>query len=89
MVFMRDLLICKVNGVGRVFECELLEIGVKICGDFYIYWEYFFELFGEKIFEFFINIYLGLGWICIQFVEEYECKSVGIESIFYEMLDLE
>lgn len=89
MAFMRDLPTRKVNGVGRVLERELLEIGVKTCGDLYTYREYLFELFGEKTFEFLINIYLGLGRTRIQPAEEYERKSVGTESTFHEMSDPE
>ncbi|KAF3069810.1 DNA polymerase kappa [Daldinia childiae] len=35
MNFMRDLPTRKVNGIGRVLERELQEIGVKTCGDVY------------------------------------------------------
>ena len=87
MAFMRDLPTRKVNGVGRVLERELLEIGVKTCGDLYPYRQYLYELFGEKTFEFLINVHLGLGRTRIQPAEEYERKSVGTESTFHEMSD--
>ncbi|KAH8169083.1 impB/mucB/samB family protein [Sarocladium implicatum] len=87
MAFMRDLPTRKVNGVGRVLERELLEIGVRTCGDLYAYRQYLHELFGEKTFEFLINIHLGLGRTRIQPAEEYERKSVGTESTFHEMSD--
>lgn len=35
MTFMRDLPTRKVNGIGRVLERELQEIGIKTCGDIY------------------------------------------------------
>ncbi|KAK6949104.1 hypothetical protein Daesc_009177 [Daldinia eschscholtzii] len=35
MNFMRDLPTRKVNGIGRVLERELQEIGIKTCGDIY------------------------------------------------------
>ncbi|KAI1086048.1 IMS-domain-containing protein [Rostrohypoxylon terebratum] len=35
MAFMRDLPTRKVNGIGRVLERELQELGIKTCGDIY------------------------------------------------------
>ncbi|KAL7620597.1 hypothetical protein AAE478_009592 [Parahypoxylon ruwenzoriense] len=35
MAFMRNLSTRKVNGIGRVLERELQEIGIKMCGDIY------------------------------------------------------
>lgn len=87
MAFMRDLPTRKVNGVGRVLERELLEIGVRTCGDIYALRQYLFELFGEKTFDFLISVYLGLGRTRIQPAEDYERKSVGTESTFREMSD--
>ncbi|KAI9171872.1 DNA polymerase kappa [Paramyrothecium foliicola] len=87
MAFMRDLPTRKVNGIGRVLERELLEIGVRTCGDIYSGRQYLYQLFGEKTFEFLINCYLGLGRTRIQPAEEYERKSVGTESTFHEMSD--
>lgn len=85
--FMRDLPTRKVNGIGRVLERELLEIGVKTCGDLYAQRQYLLQLFGEKTFEFLLQCYLGLGRTRIQPAEEYERKSVGTESTFGEMSD--
>lgn len=87
MIFMRDLPTRKVNGIGRVLERELVEIGVKTCGDIYEHRKYLNLLFGEKTFEFLISCYLGLGRTKIQPAEEYERKSVGTESTFREMSD--
>ena len=87
MSFMRSLPTRKVNGIGRVLERELLEIGVKTCGDLYDYRQYLNPLFGDKTYEFLINIYLGLGRTKIQPAEDYERKSVGTESTFSEMSD--
>lgn len=87
MAFMRDLPTRKVNGIGRVLERELLEIGVATCGDLYGYRQYLLQLFGEKAYAFLINCYLGLGRTKIQPAEEYERKSVGTESTFHEMSD--
>lgn len=87
MAFMRDLPTRKVNGIGRVLERELLEIGVKTCGDIYAQRQYLCRLFGEKTFEFLMEVYLGLGRSKIQPAEEYERKSVGTESTFSEMSD--
>lgn len=85
MSFMRDLPTRKVNGIGRVLERELLEIGIKTCGEIYSQRQYLYQLFGDKTFEFLLGIYLGLGRTKIQPAEEYERKSVGTESTFGEI----
>lgn len=87
MTFMRDLPTRKVNGVGRVLERELQEIGIKTCGDIYPHRQFLRQLFGEKIYEFLVMCYLGLGRTEIQPAEEYERKSVGTESTFRDMSD--
>jgi DNA polymerase kappa len=87
MAFMRELPTRKVPGVGRVLERELLEIGVKTCGDLYELRKYLHPLFGDKTFEFLMQCYLGLGRTRIQPAEEYERKSVGTESTFREISD--
>ncbi|KAL6876999.1 hypothetical protein J3F83DRAFT_727770 [Trichoderma novae-zelandiae] len=87
MAFMRDLPTRKVNGIGRVLERELLEIGVKTCGDIYEQRQYLNRLFGDKVSEFLLRCYLGLGRTRIQPAEEYERKSVGTESTFHDMSD--
>ena len=85
MAFMRDLPTRKVNGVGRVFERELDAIGVRTCGDIYVYRQYLSKLFGEKVFHFLMQCYLGLGRTKVQPAEEYERKSVGTESTFGDL----
>lgn len=87
MAFMRDLPTRKIPGIGRVLERELLEVGIKNCGDIYEQRQYLHRLFGDKTFEFLIECYLGLGRTRIQPAEEYERKSVGTESTFREMSD--
>ncbi|KFG82625.1 putative DNA-directed polymerase kappa [Metarhizium anisopliae] len=87
MAFMRDLPTRKVNGIGRVLERELLELGVRTCGDIYDQRKYLNMLFGDKTFEFLIGCYLGLGRTKIQPAEEYERKSIGTESTFRELSD--
>ncbi|KAJ4163690.1 hypothetical protein LMH87_005401 [Akanthomyces muscarius] len=87
MAFMRDLPTRKIPGIGRVLERELLEVGIKNCGDIYDHRQYLHRLFGDKTFEFLIGCYLGLGRTRIQPAEEYERKSVGTESTFREMSD--
>lgn len=87
MDFMRDLPTRKVNGIGRVLERELLEIGVRTCGDIYEQRKYLHRLFGDKCSEFLLRCYLALGRTKIQPAEEYERKSVGTESTFREMSD--
>ncbi|OTA76961.1 hypothetical protein M434DRAFT_25975 [Hypoxylon sp. CO27-5] len=85
MTFMRDLPTRKVNGIGRVLERELQEIGIKTCGDIHPHRQR--QLFGEKTYEFLIMCYLGLGRTEVQPAEEYERKSVGTESTFRDMSD--
>ncbi|KAL7945086.1 hypothetical protein V8C42DRAFT_324522 [Trichoderma barbatum] len=87
MAFMRDLPTRKVNGIGRVLERELLEVGVKTCGDLYEQRQYLNRLFGDKISVFLLRCYLGLGRTKIQPAEEYERKSVGTESTFHDISD--
>lgn len=87
VAFMRDLPTRKIPGIGRVLERELLEVGIKTCGDIYDYRQYLHRLFGDKTFEFLLGCYLGLGRTRIQPAEEYERKSVGTERTFREMSD--
>ncbi|KAK2063341.1 impB/mucB/samB family protein [Colletotrichum caudatum] len=85
--FMAKLPPRKVNGVGRVLERQLAEIGIKTCADLYLQRQFLRPLFGEKAYEFLVNVYLGLGRTRIQPAEEYERKSVGTESTFRDMSD--
>ncbi|KAI1111021.1 hypothetical protein F5Y14DRAFT_333104 [Nemania sp. NC0429] len=87
ITFMRDLPTRKVNGIGRVFERELQEIGVRTCGDIYPRRHLLHQLFGEKAYHFLLGCYLGLGRTQVQPAEEYERKSVGTESTFRDMSD--
>ncbi|KAF2755508.1 DNA/RNA polymerase, partial [Pseudovirgaria hyperparasitica] len=87
MHFMRDLPTRKVNGIGRVFERELREVGINTIGDIYEYRAYLSKLFGEKAFQFLMQCYLGLGRTTIQPPDESDRKSVGTESTFRDMGD--
>lgn len=87
MKFMANLPPRKVNGVGRVLERQLSELGIKTCGDIYQYRQYLSPLLGEKAYEFLMHCYLGLGRTRIQPAEEYERKSIGTESTFSNMSD--
>lgn len=87
MAFMRDLSTRKVNGIGRVLERELLELGIKTCGDIYEHRQFLNPLFGDKTAQFLFKCYLGLGRTKIQPAEEYERKSVGTESTFGDISD--
>lgn len=87
VAFMRDLPTRKVNGIGRVLERELLEIGVKTCGDLFGQRQYLKQLFGEKAFGFLLTCLLGLGRTRVQSAEEFARKSVGTESTFGETSD--
>ncbi|KAI1485700.1 hypothetical protein F5X96DRAFT_689980 [Biscogniauxia mediterranea] len=87
MDFMRDLSTRKINGIGRVLERELQEIGIKTCGDIYPQRQLLRQLFGDKTYEFLIVCHLGLGRTEVQPAEEYERKSVGTESTFRDISD--
>ncbi|KAG6001206.1 hypothetical protein E4U43_001389 [Claviceps pusilla] len=87
MRFMRTLPTRKVNGIGRVLERQLQELGISTCGDIYEYRHYLNSLFGRKAFEFLLGCYLGLGRTKLQSAEKYEHKSIGTESTFREMSD--
>ncbi|KAI1852135.1 hypothetical protein JX265_013106 [Neoarthrinium moseri] len=87
MSFMRDLPCRKVNGIGRVTERELSEIGVKTCGEIWGQRQYLRHLFGDKTYEFLMMCHLGLGRTNVQPAEDYERKSVGTESTFRDMSD--
>ncbi|CCF34847.1 impB/mucB/samB family protein [Colletotrichum higginsianum] len=85
--FMAKLPPRKVNGIGRVLERQLAEIGINTCADLYPQRQFLRPLFGDKAYEFLLNVYLGLGRTRIQPAEEYERKSVGTESTFRDMSD--
>ncbi|KAI0804465.1 hypothetical protein GGR55DRAFT_319108 [Xylaria sp. FL0064] len=87
MTFMRDLPTRKVNGIGRVLERQLQEIGIRTCGEIYPHRHLLRQLFGEKAYQFLIRCHLGLGRTSVQPAEEYERKSVGTESTFRDMSD--
>ncbi|KAI0428925.1 hypothetical protein F5Y09DRAFT_311829 [Xylaria sp. FL1042] len=87
MTFMRDLPTRKVNGIGRVLERELQEIGIRTCGEIYPHRHLLRQLFGEKAYQFLLRCHLGLGRTQVQPAEEYERKSVGTESTFRDISD--
>lgn len=80
--FMHELPCRKVNGVGRVLERELAEIGIKTCGDIFLQRAYLTKLFGEKAAHFLLQTHLGLGRTKVQPAGEYGRKSVGTEGTF-------
>lgn len=73
MSFMSELPCRKVNGIGRVFERELVEVGIKNCGDIYPHRAYLTKLFGEKATQFLLQTYLGLGRTSVQPAVSYPC----------------
>ncbi|KAI0473572.1 hypothetical protein GGR56DRAFT_666714 [Xylariaceae sp. FL0804] len=75
MNFMQQLPTRKVNGIGRVLERELQEIGIRTCGEIYPERRFLRQLFGDKTYEFLISVHLGLGRTDVQPAEEYERKS--------------
>ncbi|KAI0466198.1 hypothetical protein F4859DRAFT_335656 [Xylaria cf. heliscus] len=87
MAFMRDLPTRKVNGIGRVLERELQEIGIRTCGEIHAHRHLLRQLFGEKVCHFLLGCHLGLGRTQVQPAEEYERKSVGTESTFRDISD--
>ncbi|ODQ51250.1 DNA/RNA polymerase [Saitoella complicata NRRL Y-17804] len=80
--FARELPCRKVSGVGRVFERELEAVGVKTCGDIFEKRSILRQVFGEKAFEFLMEMHLGLGSTEVRPAESYERKSIGTESTF-------
>ncbi|KAI1809907.1 cation transport protein-domain-containing protein [Poronia punctata] len=85
MNFMQDLPTRKVNGIGRVLERELQEIGIRTCGDIHPHRHFLGHLFGEKTSRFLLGCHLGLGRTHLQPAEECERKSIGTESTFRDM----
>lgn len=82
MSFMRTLPVRQVNGIGRVAERQLGVLGVKVCGDIYTHRAVLQRLLGDKMFDFLLDVYLGLGQVSVRPAEEVERKSIGCESTF-------
>lgn len=87
--FMSELPVRKVNGIGKVFERQLDAIGVKKCKDIYTYRALLSRLFGQKSFDFLLGVYLGTGSTNIKPPEDHARKSIGTESTFRHMSDVE
>ncbi|KAF4589384.1 dna polymerase kappa subunit [Ophiocordyceps camponoti-floridani] len=83
--FMQFLPTRKVNGIGRVLERELLEIGVNTWGDVFQQRQLLCPLFGQKTSTFLLNCYLGLGRTAVHPAQEHGRKSVGTESTFVKL----
>jgi len=83
--FMHGLSVRKINGIGKVFERQLEALGVQTCGDIFKRRGVLSRLFGEKSFEFLLQVYLGLGTTNIIPAEDHERKSIGTESTFRDI----
>jgi DNA polymerase kappa len=83
MQFMRDLPCRKINGVGKVLERILSDaLGITIVHQIYEKRAILYKLLSEKMFDFLISVYLGIGASSVRPAEDYERKSVGTERTF-------
>ena len=82
---MRDLPCRKINGIGRVFERILSDaLGIRAVADIYEKRCVLYKLLSEKMFDFLIHVYLGVGQSSVRPAEDYERKSVGTERTFHD-----
>ncbi|ORY86088.1 hypothetical protein BCR37DRAFT_376616 [Protomyces lactucae-debilis] len=87
MEFMGELPVRKVNGIGKVFERQLNALGIERCRDIYTHRGLLSRLFGEKSFDYLLNVYLGTGSTHIRPSADRERKSIGTESTFRSISD--
>ena len=85
MGFLSELPIRKINGIGKVTERELVALGVETVSDIYKRRHLLFKLFGQKTFEFLLEVSLGIGSTEVRPAEDYERKSISTESTFRDM----
>ena len=83
MKFMRDLPCRKINGVGKVMERVLSDaLGITTVYQIFEKRHILYKLVSEKMFDFLISVYLGIGASSVRPAEDYERKSVGTERTF-------
>ncbi|KAG5650201.1 hypothetical protein H0H81_000326 [Sphagnurus paluster] len=82
MLFLQDLSIRKVPGIGRVNERLLESIGIKTCGDIFTHRATIHLM--EKQFgrEYLFRTYLGITSNVVKPIERGERKSIGAERTF-------
>src|SRR5579862_3458383 len=88
MQFMRELPCRKINGIGKVFERILADaLGITTVAQIYEKRRVLYKVLSEKMFDFLISVYLGIGASSVRPAEDYERKSVGTERTFRDESD--
>src|SRR5271154_2364804 len=88
MSFMKTLPCRKINGIGKVFERILSDaLEIHTVSDIYSKRAILYKLLSEKMFDFLISVYLGIGATSVRPAEDYERKSVGTERTFRDQDD--
>ncbi|KAF2402791.1 DNA/RNA polymerase [Trichodelitschia bisporula] len=85
MAYMADLSVRKVAGIGRVLQCELDAVGIRVCADIYPQRALLVPLFGDKTAKFLLTSYLGIGRTRIAPSDGRDRKSVGTEGTFADL----
>ncbi|KAJ6609876.1 hypothetical protein B0H10DRAFT_2294952 [Mycena sp. CBHHK59/15] len=89
IAFMHDLSIRKVPGIGRVSERLLESIGVKTCGDIFIYRATLSLLDKQFGLMHLLRTHLGIASNSVQPPQREERKSIGAERTFQPLGDEE
>ncbi|CAH0045329.1 unnamed protein product [Clonostachys solani] len=84
MAFIKDLPVRKVTGVGYTLDRQLGSIGIATCEDIFSQRQFLRVLFGDRLFEFLLEVYLGCGRTELQATLEQQKKSASIERTFKE-----
>ncbi|CAH0032907.1 unnamed protein product [Clonostachys rhizophaga] len=84
MAFIKDLPVRKVTGVGHTLDRQLASIGVATCEDIFSHRQFLRDLFGDRLFEFLLEVYLGCGRTELQATLDQQQKSASIERTFKE-----
>ncbi|VUC25182.1 unnamed protein product [Clonostachys rosea] len=84
MAFVKDLPVRKVTGVGYTLDRQLASIGVATCEDIFSQRQFLRDLFGDRLFEFLLEVYLGCGRTELRATLEQQKKSASIERTFKE-----
>ncbi|KAH0827869.1 IMS-domain-containing protein [Lanmaoa asiatica] len=86
-MFMHDLSIRKVPGVGRVHERLLDAIGIKNCGDIYTHRATLYLMDKQFGLRFLLKTYLGIASNVVEAGRREERKSIGAERTFRALSD--
>ncbi|XP_059155374.1 uncharacterized protein LOC131940665 isoform X2 [Physella acuta] len=85
-LFIRDLPIRKISGIGKVTEKLLGSLGVVTCSDLYEKRNVLYHLFSQTSFHYFMRIALGMGSTVVE--RDEGRKSMSTEQTFSEINDL-